>query len=395
MRVYQFTEQPYFPAWTDHDGSLRVNLPNARQDPTVAADLLHRYYDEWCLADALGLDIMVNEHHATATCMSSTAIVALSVLARETKRARLLVLGYPIGHRLDPLRAAEELAAIDVISRGRLDMGFIKGVPYEFPVSNQNPVGTMDRFWEAHDFIIKAMTSHDTPFNWESETFHYRHVNLWPRPYQIPHPPVWSTTGSKTNARVLGEKGYVMATLGTGFATRPLFDAYREGYVSKGRQAPAADRFAYLGLVAVASDEAAARARAEIVASYLRSSSIVAPQFRNPPGYLSVEDNMRILRGEKRQRSKTKDGRFIDMHGASVQDLIDAGIMFAGTPDQVYDQIVDFCEYCGGMGNLIMMGHAGPMSHEDTVDNLTLFAKEVLPRLKAYAQPRAEAPARP
>jgi alkanesulfonate monooxygenase SsuD/methylene tetrahydromethanopterin reductase-like flavin-dependent oxidoreductase (luciferase family) len=79
------------------------------------------------------------------------------------------------------------------------------------------------------------------------------------------------------------------------------------------------------------------------------------------------------------------------MHGASVQDLIDAGIMFAGTPDQVYAQIVDFCEYCGGMGNLIMMGHAGPMSHEDTVDNLTMFATEVLPRLKAYGQPRAEA----
>ena len=37
-----------------------------------------------------------------------------------------------------------------------------------------------------------------------------------------------------------------------------------------------------------------------------------------------------------------------------------------------------------------MMGHAGPMSHEDTVDNLTLFATQVLPRLKAYEQPRAE-----
>ncbi|MBV9970925.1 MAG: LLM class flavin-dependent oxidoreductase, partial [Xanthobacteraceae bacterium] len=316
--------------------------------------------------------------------------VSLSVLARQTKRARLLILGYPAGHRPDPLRAAEELSTIDVISRGRLDMGFVKGVPYEFPVSNQNPVGVMERFWEAHDFILKAMTSHDAPFNWESESFHYRHVNLWPRPYQMPHPPVWSTTSSRTNARTLGEKGYVMATLGTGYATRPLFDAYREGYVSMDRPAPAADRFAYLGLVAVASEENKAMARAEIVASYLRSSSIVAPQFRNPPGYLSIEDNMRILRGEKRERSKTRDGRVIDMHGASVQDLIEAGIMFAGTPDQVYDQIVAFCEYCGGMGNLIMMGHAGPMSHEDTDDNLTLFAKEVLPRLKRYEQPRAE-----
>ena len=68
----------------------------------------------------------------------------------------------------------------------------------------------------------------------------------------------------------------------------------------------------------------------------------------------------------------------IDMRTGSVQDLIDAGIMFCGTPDQVYEQIVDFFEHCGGMGNLLMMGHAGPMSHADTVENLTLFAKEVI-----------------
>jgi hypothetical protein len=58
--------------------------------------------------------------------MCAAAIVPLAILARQTTRARLLVLGYPIGHRPDPLRAAEELATIDVISRGRLDMGFIK-----------------------------------------------------------------------------------------------------------------------------------------------------------------------------------------------------------------------------------------------------------------------------
>ena len=123
MRVYHFTEQPYYPAWDQHQGSLRVNLPSAKLDPNVAGDLLHRYYDEWLLADELGYDIMLNEHHQTATCMSSAVVIGLSILARETKRARLLVLGYPLGHRTDPLRCAEELAAIDVISRGRLDMG--------------------------------------------------------------------------------------------------------------------------------------------------------------------------------------------------------------------------------------------------------------------------------
>lgn len=393
MRVYHFTEQAYFPTWNDHSGSLRVNLPNRKMDPKVAGDLLHRFYDEWMLADELGLDIMLNEHHQTATCMSSTVIVGLSILARQTKRARLLVLGYPIGHRQDPLRCAEELSTIDVISRGRLDMGFIKGVPYEFPASNQNPIGVMDRFWEAHDFIIKAMTSHDEPFNWEGEYFHYRQVNVWPRPVQQPHPPVWSTTGNRGQAKVLGEKGYVMATLGSGYATRPLYDAYRAAYLAKHKKPAGADRLAYLGLVAVANDEAEARRRGELVCGYLRTSSIVHVPFRNPPGFLTVEDNARMLRGHSAPRSFTKDGRGVDMHHGSVQDLIDAGVLFCGTPDQVYKQIVDFCEYCGGMGNLLMMGHAGFLTHEDTVDNLTLFSKEVLPRLQAYKQPVPEATA--
>jgi hypothetical protein len=129
------------------------------------------------------------------------------------------------------------------------------------------------------------------------------------------------------------------------------------------------------------------------VASYLRTGAIVFPPFRNPPGFLSVEDNARLMRGETPPRSYTKDRRVIDMRSASVQELIDAAILFCGTPAQVYDQIVDFCEYCGGMGNLLMMGHAGSMSHADTVENLTLFANQVLPQLKEYKQPLATATA--
>ncbi len=391
MRVYQFTEQAYHPAWNDHNGSLRVILPNRKCDPRVAADLFHRYYDEYQAADELGLDIMLNEHHQTATCMSSTVAVGLAILARTTKKARLLVLGYPIGHRPDPLRVAEELSTIDVISRGRLDMGFIKGIPYEVAASNQNPVYLMDRFWEAHDFIIKAMTTHDGTFNWEGEYFHYRQVNIWPRVWQEPHPPVWSTTGSTTQARVLGERGYVMATLGTGFGTRKLYDAYRKSYLGKHGKAPGADRFAYLGLVAVANDREEARKRGELIAGYLRTSPIVHLPFRNPPGYLPPEDNARVLRGESPPRTYTKSGRVISMQTSPIDDLIDAGVLFCGTPDDVYEQIVAFCEHCGGMGNLLMMGQAGFLTHEQTIDNFTLFSREVLPRLKAYRQPDPEA----
>lgn len=391
MRVFQFTEQPYPEAWDKHEGSLRVNLPNRLLDPVHAADLFHRYYDEWQLADELGIDIMINEHHQTATCMSATCVVTLAVLSRITKRARLLVLGYPIANRADPLRMAEELSTIDVISRGRLEMGFVKGVPQEVPVANLNPVFQNQRFWEAHDFIIKAMTSHDEPFNWESENFHYRQVNIWPRPYQQPHPPVWSTTGSKPTAEKLGQLGYTMATLGTGYGTRPVYDAYRKGYMAAGREAPGPEHFAYLGFVAVAHTEAEARRIGELVLAYPRTSGIVHPPFRNPPGFLSAQDNVRILKGEGRPRGYTKDGRVVNMAKGSVQDLIDSGVLFCGTPDQVYDQIVDFIGHCGGMGNLLMMGHAGGMSHEDTVSNLTIFGEEVLPRLKEFQQPDPEA----
>ena len=96
------------PGWNDHSGTLRVTFPNRKCDPRIAADLFHRYYDEYQICDELGLDLMLNEHHQSATCMSSAVVVGLAVLARATKKARLLVLGYPIGHRPDPLRVAEE-----------------------------------------------------------------------------------------------------------------------------------------------------------------------------------------------------------------------------------------------------------------------------------------------
>ena len=157
-----------------------------------------------------------------------------------------------------------------------------------------------------------------------------------------------------------------------------------------GARRPAPDRFAYLGLVGVAKDKDEARRRGDLVAGYLRSSGIVHLPFRNPPGFLSAEDNARMLRGETPPRSYTKDRRVINMHSASAEDLIAAGILFCGTPDEVYEQIVDFCRYCGGMGNLLMMGHAGYLTHEQTVDNLALFAREVYPRLKAWKQPDAD-----
>jgi hypothetical protein len=71
----------------------------------------------------------------------------------------------------------------------------------------------MRRYWEAHDLILKAMSTTDGPFSWEGEFFHYRNVNIWPRPYQQPTPPVWMTGLSPETGRMAAERGHVVGTL--------------------------------------------------------------------------------------------------------------------------------------------------------------------------------------
>ena len=77
--------------------------------PEEAHRMYHEYLDQLQFADELGFDgVCVNEHHQTAYGMMPSPIVMASILARQTKRARLLTLGYPIANRVDPVRVAEE-----------------------------------------------------------------------------------------------------------------------------------------------------------------------------------------------------------------------------------------------------------------------------------------------
>ena len=125
MKVWHFSELAYYPAWKELGAQLRNVVPSRLCEPKIAADLYHRGLDEWALCDELGLNIMVNEHHATATCIDSVSTISMAILARETKKARLLCLGMPIGNRFDAVRVAEEYSMLDVISRGRVEMGFV------------------------------------------------------------------------------------------------------------------------------------------------------------------------------------------------------------------------------------------------------------------------------
>ena len=362
-------------------------IPSRLFDPKIGADLYHRYLDEWALCDELGINIMTNEHHATATCANSVCTIPMAILARETKKVRLLALGMPIGNRNDPIRVAEEYSMIDVISRGRLEMGFVKGVPFEISPANTNPADLTGRFWEAHDLILKAMTSHDGPFNWEGTHFQYRSVNVWPRPYQQPHPPVWTPVGSTESATEAAARGMVIGVLNTGWVRTPaIFEAYRKKSREAGRE-PTPGPARLHGVDRGRQTREEGHRRADQILDYSRTSGIVAPQFANPPGYVSPRAAAQMLKSggamaARATRVQTKDGHPINPRTMTVDEAIDAGLSFAGTPDDVFDQLKAFYDHVGGFGHLLMMGQGGHISHEDTVDNLTLFSKEVLPRLK-------------
>lgn len=371
MQTWFFTECPY-PHLPDPGSyeSIRVSLPNKYYDPGKGADLYHMYLDLWLEAESVGLDLMLNEHHQTPTCTVPAVPLMLSILARQTSRARMLVLGNPLANRNQPVRVAEEMAMIDVLSRGRLECGFVRGVPYEASAANISAFRGSQRLWEAHDLILKAWTTHDGPFNFEGRFYTHRQVNIWPRPWQQPHPPVWVTVGSGPSTAPVARHGHVGAVFLAGYQNiRKIFDGYRQAYrEAHGRSAPL-DRLAYCALVYVGETEAQAREGAEKLLWYLNTSK-GAPQFSNPPGYHPPSVAAQFLKPAVGHAAPT-----------TVDEQMARGNLFAGTPDQVYEQIKNFWEYSGGFGHLLMMGQAGLMSYDEAVRSMKLFAREVRPRL--------------
>ena len=384
MECWYFTEMPYPDLPPASEVSTHwVSLSNAYFDPRKGADLYNRYLDEYMVADDAGLNLMVNEHHQTATCINSAAPLTLAILARQTSKGRLLILGNPVANRGDPVRIAEEMAMVDCISRGRLSAGFVRGVGQETFAANSNPTQTVERLWEGIDLVQKIWTTTEGPFNFEGRFTHKRAINIWPRPYQTPHPPIWITGSSDLPAiRRAASRGFVFATfLQPYLKVRDLFEAYRSNYELNGQ--PGEGGCAFMPLVYVADTEAEAEAGMKELVWYLHAKS--EPQFGNPPGYVPIETNVLALKG-------AWAGRTAAMRAQTLEVQREQGVVMYGTPDQVVAQIRTFYERVGGFDHLLMMMQAGFLDHERTCRNIRLFARECYPQVKdlARTKPKSE-----
>ena len=168
-----------------------VTMSNKLYDPKKGAELYNRYLDELEYAETLGFDgVCVNEHHQTPYGMMPSPTVTASALARRTTKARIAILGNALPLRSQPFTIAEEHAMIDNITHGRLISGFVRGIGAEYHAFGINPATSLERFREAHDMIIRAWTE-PGPFEFHGKHYNFEYVNVWPRPYQQPHPPIW------------------------------------------------------------------------------------------------------------------------------------------------------------------------------------------------------------
>ncbi len=194
MHLMYFTEQPMsaYPAEeSDRFGYTALLFPNSFFDPGQASRLYNERLAEYVLVDEVGFDgIMLNEHHNAPFCMQAKCNIFASILAATTRRVKLVLLGNPLPITDNPVRLAEELAMIDLISKGRLVSGFVRGGGVESIAANVNPAFNRARFEEAHDLIIKTWTT-PGPWRWEGEHYQFRVVNPWVLPLQQPHPRVW------------------------------------------------------------------------------------------------------------------------------------------------------------------------------------------------------------
>src|ERR1700721_972050 len=242
MHLMYFTEQPMsaFPAQAGRDfGAPPLVFSNSHFDPLEGSRLYNEYLEQYILADEWGVDgIMLNEHHNAPFCMQAKCNIFAAILAAVTKRASLVLLGNPLPLAENPVRLAEELAMIDMISKGRLVSGFVRGGGQEQLAAGVNPAFNRERFQEAHDLIVAAWTR-EGPFRWEGTHYQHRVVNPWAVPLQKPYPRIW-VPGVLSQETIIwaAQQRYPYIALNTSIeATKKIWELYDKvaletGYVS-------------------------------------------------------------------------------------------------------------------------------------------------------------------
>ena len=406
MFIGHFTERPYQDPDSGVFGAAGRAIPdlgigNEVYNPRVGAELYNRYLDERVYAEETGFDgVMLNEHHSTPFCMGSVMNVEAAILARITERVKIVLLGNVLPIWDDPLFLAEELAEIDMISRGRLVTGWVRGTGRESVSHNSQPPFNWERFQEAHDFVVKAWTT-PGPYRWEGEHYNFRYVNPWAKPYQQPHPPIWIPgVMSRNTVEWSAQHRYPYIMLATDLEpTKQSFEYYAEVAKEEGYEAGTQHR-GYLFKVHVDETEELAY---ETARKYIEgppnpflegNQGVIRSFLQNLPGMTSRTNLLptslnraaRISRGREQRGADPKSSETTrqDFQG-TYDDQLKRYTIITGTPKTVIPKVRHVLEYLRP-GTIFFWDGDGAMTHEDQMRSLKLFGEEVIPAVREIGE---------
>jgi alkanesulfonate monooxygenase SsuD/methylene tetrahydromethanopterin reductase-like flavin-dependent oxidoreductase (luciferase family) len=381
MKLEMFHLMPYRelpPDFAERYRSVWVDIPSHLFDPIRAHQMYNDTLDELEFAAASGYDgVCVNEHHQNAYGMMPSPNIMAATLARRTRDTALIVLGNSIALYNPPIRVAEEFAMLDVISGGRLVAGFPVGSsPDTNYTYGMNPATLRDRYYEAECLILQAWTNPDV-FSFDGKYTQLRYVNIWPRPIQQPHPPIWIPGGG--SVETWGwclEKAYLYAYLS--------YSGFKRGKMVMDGFWRTADKMGveknpyhagFLQLVAVGESESEVEEQFGPHGEYFYNKMLhIFPGFQDAPGYRTLETIKMGLLGQTT--------RFGDRPPQLTwKDLVSQGNIVAGTPSQVAEQLEQVIKDLH-IGHLMVLNQFGSIPHELAMRNIRLTTEKVLPKLR-------------
>ena len=271
------------------------------------------------IMDKSGYDaVWLAEHHFTEYSVCPSVHMMGLHVASLTQNLRIGT-AVSLAAMYHPLRLAEEVALLDVLTKGRVNWGAGRGFdPTEFKTFGVPLETSKHRFREAVEIVHAAWTNER--LTWEGEFWQFENVEVLPKPHQQPHPPIWVAGGSPDSVQWAGESGYtVMLGPHAGFSTiadyRNLFlkTLAENGHSTENREIPMARFIA----VADTDDEAeviARRGAQWMMATYKNESKGTA----NPVKMVEVDGKMEAL----------------DATDRYIQDSI-----VWGCPERVIDQL--------------------------------------------------------
>jgi alkanesulfonate monooxygenase SsuD/methylene tetrahydromethanopterin reductase-like flavin-dependent oxidoreductase (luciferase family) len=299
------------------------------------------------IMDQTGYDaVWLAEHHFSSFSVCPSINMMGTLVAARTKRLRIGT-AVSLAAFYHPLRLAEEVALLDVLSGGRVNWGAGRGFArVEFEAFGVAAEQSAARFREAVDIVLAAWNNERLTF--AGEYFRFNDVEVLPKPAQRPHPPVWMAATSEPAIEWAASRGFSIlmdphATQRDIARKRRFYDERlaAAGFAAAGRDIPTAR------LIALADTTAEAAAVARRGAGWLHNA-YVGPQHKG------------IVQ-------ETRDYGGNDPVEVYVRDVI-----LHGTPASVLEQIAELRE-TAALNYLL----CAPLSHK----SFTLLTQEVLPRL--------------